>query len=266
MKCATVSMLVCCTAPPAAITADPTSFPPTTTQVPATATGDAGATQRAQVHVTQPVGQPAPEIIVRQPPPTIAVQMPQPEIIMRMPKPETTVATPPSQVSVSESKREAQVDAAKPNVNVTPRQQGNVQTPESRPSIPYEQTGYPEVVVKSAPGQPQTRFEETSGAVRGQPPAAGTAGPGAPSFVQVSASDLRKAEVYDSSGNKVGRVDHVGMDDQIVRASVTNTFVAGLCSSGAVVRYVVLRGADTSRPAGSARPRQGNGYTTGLPA
>jgi hypothetical protein len=229
MKLSPSWSLLGCTAllPVAAMAANPTPAnepaaqvqtpPPGTPESTATTkTGEVTVQQPApQVHVAQPqprvtVRQAAPEIIVRQAPPAIAVQMPQPEIIVRMPKPEVSVAAPPPQVSVTENKPQIQVEAAKPNVNVTPQQQAaNVQTQEARPTIRYEQTGQPQVFVKSAPGQPQIRYEEMTGSATGPTAAAETTGANAQ---QIKVAQLTKADVYDEKGNKIGRADHVVQD------------------------------------------------------
>lgn len=181
MKYSLFGALLGCTAllPAVAMAAEPPT-PPAQVQPPAAVektvpggtaqTGEITVQQPpAQVHVTQPqpsvaVRQANPEVIVRQPPPTVTVQIPQPEIIVRMTKPEVSVTTPPPQVSVNEAKPQVQVETAKPQVNVSAQQQAaNVQMlQEGRPTVRYEQTGEPKVVINRAEGQPQIRYEQVA--------------------------------------------------------------------------------------------------------
>jgi sporulation protein YlmC with PRC-barrel domain len=198
-------------------------------QQPAPAVRVEQAAPQVTVQQTQPqvtVRQPQPEITVKQPAPTVTVDIPQPEIVVKMPRPEVNVAMvqpqvqvnqPPPQVQVTQQQPpQVEVQPAEPRVTVQqPGTQSNVQVQESDtpPTVHYERAE-PRVVINQAPGQPNVRIEKADETqARGEPrreaAAPLAAAPGAASRQSISVAQLKKMNLYDARGNRLGDVEQV---------------------------------------------------------
>ena len=176
-----------------------------------------------QVHVRQT----RPVITVRQPPPTITVEFEQPEIIVSMSEPEVEVSIAEAQVEVNIPKPNVQVlQPEKPMldfvgrdtvVSLKPRANADVAIDRVEPLVQYERMGDPKVIFRQAEGGPRVRFidlprDEAMRAAGNVADATPAATPTAPSGL--STSLLESSEVFDSTGDKIGTIGRVLVDQK----------------------------------------------------
>ena len=184
----------------------------------------------AEVTVHQPaaqvnVRQTRPVITVRQPPPTITVELEQPEIIVSMSEPEVEVSIAEAQVEVNIPKPNVQVlQPEKPMldfvardtvVSLKPRADADVAVERAEPLVQYERMGDPKVIFRQAEGGPKVRFidlpRDEALRAAGNVAAAATA-PAVPPGL--ATSRLESREVFDSTGDKIGTIGRVLVDQK----------------------------------------------------